>query len=190
VFVGRITRQKGVLILLEAARHLEPGVQLVLCAGEPDTEEIGAEVRRQVASLRASRGDVVWIEAMLPRMELVELLSHATAFVCPSVYEPFGIVNVEAMACGAPVVASNVGGIPEIVEHGRTGYLVDYELEAGAPRDVRRAALGLAERVNELAASPELRRRMGEAGRARAVREFSWSRIADETAALYARLRR
>lgn len=188
VFVGRVTRQKGVLILLEAAAHFDAGVQLVLCAGEADTPEVGEEALCSANALRERRGDVIWIDGMLPREELVELLSHATAFVCPSVYEPFGIVNLEAMACGTPVVASNVGGIPEIVEQGRTGFLVEYRLEQGTLRNAEAAARSLAERVNEIAASPALRQRLGEAGRRAAVERFAWTKIAQKTAQLYAEL--
>lgn len=188
VFAGRITRQKGVVHLLEAARHFAPEVQLVLCAGEPDTPEIAAEVRGLVDELRASRSGVLWIERMLPRPEVIQLLSHARAFVCPSIYEPFGIVNVEAMGCGAPVVASAVGGIPEIVVDGETGFLVRFEPGAdafGTPRDRDAFARALADRVNRLAADPDLARRMGDAGRARVLEHFTWSRIAARTAELY-----
>lgn len=192
VFVGRITRQKGIVHLLRAARHLLPTAGLVLCAGEPDTPEIGAEVKRMVDELRAERGDgVVWIDRMLPRSDLVELLSHARVFCCPSVYEPFGIVNLEAMACGAPVVASAVGGIPEIVIDGENGYLVAFEPDGtprGEPADPERFASDLAEKLNTLLADPTLARRFGVAGRERVREQFSWSTIADRTVELYARL--
>ncbi len=191
VFVGRITRQKGVVHLLEAAQRFTPGVQLVLCAGEPDTPELAHEVRERVDDLRWGRGDVVWIEQMLPRPDVIQLLSHARAFVCPSIYEPFGIVNLEAMGCGAPVVASAVGGIPEIVVDGETGWLVPFEPGDDAfasPKDPGGFARALADRVNELAADPALARRMGEAGRARVLERFSWRAIAERTAELYRRL--
>ena len=191
IFVGRITRQKGVVYLLEAARHFPPGVQLVLCAGEPDTKELATEVRALVDSLRGGRGDIIWIERMLPRPEIIQLLSHARAFVCPSIYEPFGIVNVEAMSCGAPVVASAVGGIPEIVVEGETGFLVSFEpgLDPfGTPRDGEAFARALADRVSRLAADEPLARRMGRAGRARVLAHFAWSAIAARTAELYSTL--
>lgn len=192
VFVGRITRQKGVVHLLSAARHFDPKVTLVLCAGEPDTPEIALEVRRIVAELDARDAPVLWIEQMLARSEVIQILAHARAFVCPSVYEPFGIVNVEAMACGVPVIASAVGGIPEIVVHGQTGYLVEFEPAPGAsagPADPDGFARELANRVNALVDSPELAARMGRAGRARALAEFSWQGVAKKTASLYASVR-
>jgi starch synthase len=191
IFVGRITRQKGVVHLLEAARFLAPEVQLVLCAGEPDTPDLAREVRALVDELSATRSGVVWIERMLPRPAVIQLLSHARAFVCPSVYEPFGIVNVEAMACGAPVVASAVGGIPEIVVEGETGLLVPFEPgddAFGTPRDRDAFARALADRVNRLAGDAELARRMGQAGRARVLEHFAWNAIAERTAALYRQL--
>jgi alpha-maltose-1-phosphate synthase len=191
VFVGRITRQKGVVHLLDAAAHLPADSQLVLCAGAPDTEEIAQEFRERVEQLRSGPVEVVWIEQMLPREELVEILGNARVFVCPSVYEPFGIVNLEAMACGLPVVASAVGGIPEIVVEGETGHLV--ELEAGddplgSPRDPDRFARDLAERITRLLADEPLAHRMGAAGRRRVEEHFSWTAIATETSALYRRL--
>ncbi len=189
VFVGRITRQKGVVHLLEAAEHFDPSIQLVLCAGAPDTPEIGQEVAALVAGLQARRQGVVWISEMLPRPDIIRLLSSASLFVCPSIYEPFGIVNAEAMGCGAAVVASAVGGIPEVVVDGETGYLVPYEGDAsGTPLDSARFARDFAARVNEVALDRELSRRMGEAGRARAVEKFSWKSIAEQTVALYQEL--
>ena len=175
VFVGRITRQKGLVRLLEAAPLLDPEAQLVLCAAAPDTAEIEQEVRARIAELDRAR----WINELLPRPEVVQILSHASVFVCPSVYEPFGLVNLEAMACEAPVVATAVGGIPEIVIDGETGYLV-------APGDD--LARDLAERVNALLADEDLRRRFGKAGRARVLDRFSWAAVAERTAALYERL--
>jgi starch synthase len=191
VFVGRITRQKGVVHLLDAAVHLDPTAQLVLCAGAPDTPEIAAEVSQRVEALRSQRQGVVWIDEVLPRAHVVQLLSHATVFVCPSIYEPFGLVNVEAMACEASVVASAVGGIPEIVVDRETGLLVPFERGGdafGSPRDPAAFARALAGAINSLVADPARAQRMGDAGRARVVSEFSWAGVAERTAALYRRL--
>ncbi len=191
VFVGRITRQKGIVHLLRAARHLKAGSNLVLCAGEPDTPEIGAEVRSLVAELERERGGVITIEKMMPREELVQVLSAARVFCCPSVYEPFGIVNLEAMACGVAVVASAVGGIPEIVVPDETGYLVPFEPDGtprGEPKDPEGYARALAEKLNTLLDDAERARAFGAAGRQRVMERFSWNRIADETVALYRRL--
>ena len=178
VFVGRITRQKGLAHLLRAAADL-PG-QLVLCAGAPDTEEIGAEAAALTAELQARRPGVVWIREMLPKQDVAQLLSHATVFVCPSVYEPLGIVNLEAMACGTAVVASAVGGIPEVVEDGETGLLVPYD-EA----DPRAFEAGLAAAVAQLLDDPDRAARMGAAGRERAVAHFGWRAIAEQTLGVY-----
>ena len=188
VFVGRITRQKGLTHLLEAAPMIDHAAQLVLCAGAADTAEIAAEVRRSVRKLERSRGAVIWIEEMLPRPDVVQLLSHATVFVCPSIYEPFGLVNLEAMACEAAVVATRVGGIPEIVVDGKTGVLVPFESggdQFGSPRDPKRFARDLAQAINGLLASPARARSFGKAGRRRVLKDFSWSAIATRTAALY-----
>ena len=187
IFVGRITRQKGVVHLLEAARHLESSATLVLCAGQPDTPEIAAEFRELVDEVRRSGRDVVWIESMLPRDEVISLLSTARLFVCPSVYEPFGIVNLEAMACGLPVVATRVGGIPEIVIEGETGFLVDTGPadETGTPHDREAFARALAEPIDRLLADDDRAADLGGRGRERAVAEFSWAAIAERTAALY-----
>jgi starch synthase len=192
VFVGRITRQKGVGLLLEAARAFEPGAQLVLCAGAADTPELRAEVASRVAGLRAERDGVIWLEHMLPKPEVIQLLSHATLFACPSIYEPLGIVNLEAMACEAAVVATATGGIVEVVVDGETGFLVPIEPGddgTGAPRDPAAFAAAFAERVNALLADPERARAMGRAGRERAVREFAWPAIAKRTSELYRSLR-
>jgi starch synthase len=188
VFVGRITRQKGVEHLLEAARSFDPAAQLVLCAGSADTKELGEEVARRVAELQATRDGVIWLEHMLPKPEVIQLLSHATVFACPSIYEPLGIVNLEAMACEAAVVATATGGIVEVVVDGETGLLVPIEPGddgTGAPRDPERFAADFAERVNALLAAPERARAMGRAGRERAVSEFAWPAIAEQTSALY-----
>ncbi|MEU6534048.1 glycogen synthase [Streptomyces sp. NPDC046928] len=176
LFVGRITRQKGVPHLLRAVRHIDPAAQVVLCAGAPDTPEIDREFRDLYEELSRVRAGVHWIPQMLPRPEVIQLLTHAAAFVCPSVYEPLGIVNLEAMACGTPVVASRVGGIPEVVEDGRTGLLVplDDDFEAG-----------LARALDAVVGDPETARRMGEAGRERAVGEFGWDAVARRTVRLY-----
>ena len=184
VFVGRITRQKGVGHLLAAARDFVPEAQLVLCAGAPDTPEIGAATAAAVESLRETRTGVVWISEMLPRPDVVQLLTHATLFVCPSVYEPLGIVNLEAMACETAVVASAVGGIPEVVADGVTGLLVPY-----APAYPEGFEAALAEAVNSLVTDPDRAAEMGRAGRARADREFSWDAIARRTIEVYGSLR-
>lgn len=188
VFVGRITRQKGLPYLLEAARRLPADVQLVLCAGAPDTPEILREVQNGVAALQTERTGVVWIERMLAPRELAAVLSHATTFVCPSVYEPLGIVNLEAMACGVAVVGTNTGGIPEVVDDGVTGRLVPIEQlddGTGTPLDPERFVSDLARILTEVVADPEAAARMGEAGRRRAEELFAWDRIAERTDALY-----
>jgi alpha-maltose-1-phosphate synthase len=188
VFVGRITRQKGVPYLLDAALSFEGDAQLVLCAGAPDTPEIAAEVEQRVERLRAERGNVIWIDEFLPKPELIQLLSHATVFACPSIYEPLGIVNLEAMACEAAVVATATGGIVEVVQDGVTGLLVPFERAdppAIEPRDPAAFSAAIASRVNELLADPARAEAMGRAGRARAVELFSWPAIAEETSAVY-----
>ena len=191
VFVGRITTQKGIVHLLEAARHLNPNVGLVLCAGQPDTDQIKEDVKKRVAELAGQRKGVTWIQEMLPRPELIQILSHARAFVCPSIYEPFGIVNLEAMACELPVVGSAVGGIPEIVEDGKTGFLVSFEPDGtaiGSPRDPAAFGIALAQRINDVVANPDLAARFGRAGRQRVLEKFSWTKIAEQTRDLYERL--
>ena len=188
VFVGRITRQKGLTHLLDAAPAIDPAAQIVLCAGAPDTPEIAEEIAAKMAAVRASRGGVIWIEEMLPKRDVIQALSHATVFVCPSVYEPMGIVNLEAMACEAAVVATAVGGIPEVVEDRVTGLLVPYDARTdgtGAPVDPAGLAADLAATINELVADPARAEAMGKAGRARAVERFGWHVAAQETMALY-----
>ncbi|WP_282104911.1 MULTISPECIES: glycogen synthase [unclassified Crossiella] len=181
-FVGRITRQKGVGHLVAAAHRIDPAAQLVLCAGAPDTPEIAEQTAAAVAELSAVRPGVFWIQKMLEQHEVRQVLSHATVFVCPSVYEPLGIVNLEAMACGTAVVASDVGGIPEVVDDGETGLLVHYaEAEPAA------FEAGLATAVNELLADPARARALGEAGRRRAETEFSWATMAAQTVDVYRR---
>jgi starch synthase len=191
IFVGRITRQKGVTHLLDAVGHLDPEVQLVLCAGAPDTPEIGAEVEAAVAELRRTHDRIVWIDRMLPKADVVQLLTHADVFVCPSIYEPMGIVNLEAMACGTAVVASRVGGIPEVVVDGETGLLVDLEPgddAMGSPADPDRFARDLAAAVTSLLGDPDRATAMGAAGLDRARERFSWATVAERTADLYHRL--
>ncbi|HXW43170.1 MAG TPA: glycogen synthase [Streptosporangiaceae bacterium] len=176
-FVGRVTRQKGLQVLLRAARRLPPQAQLVLCAGQADTPDLQDEVSALVDHLRATRSGVIWIPAMLAKTEVIQILSNATVFVCPSLYEPLGIVNLEAMACGTAVVASAVGGIPEVVADGVNGLLVPADDE-----------IALAEAVSTLIEDPAKAAEFGARGRARAVAEFSWDAIAAQTAGLYASL--
>jgi starch synthase len=177
IFVGRVTRQKGLSVLLRAAASLDATAQLVLCAGAPDTPELAAEVAGLVAGLQASRSGVIWIPEMLPKPDVIQLLTHALVFACPSVYEPLGIVNLEAMACATAVVASRVGGIPEVVDDGVTGLLVPPDDPAP-----------LADALNLLLRDPGRADAMGQAGRERAVGEFSWDAVAAQTAELYAEL--
>ncbi len=179
-FVGRITRQKGVAHLVAAAHRFSPEVQLVLCAGAPDTPEIADEVRAAVAELARNRTGVFWIRDMLPIGELREIFSAATVFVCPSVYEPLGIVNLEAMACATAVVASDVGGIPEVVADGITGSLVHYDADDPTGYQAR-----LAEAVNEIVADAEKAERYGQAGRQRCIEQFSWAQVAEQTLEIY-----
>jgi starch synthase len=180
VFVGRVTRQKGLTHLLHAATLLDRYVQLVLCAGAPDTPELEAEIVANVESLRAAGHTVLWIEKMISRPELIQVLSHATVFVTPSVYEPLGIVNLEAMACETAVVATRTGGIPEVVEDGVTGLLVPIE-----PLDPGAFARALAERIETVLADPVLAERFGRAGRERAVDHFAWDTIAERVVEVY-----
>ncbi|WP_338747714.1 glycogen synthase [Janibacter alittae] len=189
VFVGRITRQKGLSHLLRAAKDLPAGVQVVLCAGAPDTPELLAEVEGLIEQLRQQRDGVVWIPQMLPRREVIALLTAATVFACPSVYEPLGIVNLEAMACGLPVVATATGGIPEVVVDGETGWLVPIEQVqdgSGAPLDPARFERDLAGALTEALAEPRRAAARGVAGRQRAVDQFSWASIGERTMEVYA----
>jgi starch synthase len=193
LFVGRVTRQKGIVHLVRALRDVDPSVGVVLCAGQPDTPEIAAEMEEAVAEARTHRPNLVWIPEMLSRPDVRQLYSHAALFVCPSVYEPFGIINLEAMACERPVVASAVGGIPEVVVDGETGVLVPVALsphDPMRPLDPSAFEAELASAINRLLADAPLRERMGRAGRARAVERFSWSAIADATIQLYRSLLR
>ncbi len=188
LFVGRITRQKGIVHLVRALHHLDPGFQVVLCAGAPDTPEIAREMKQAVAEAQAARPGVVWIEEMLPKSEIIPLYSQAAVFVCPSIYEPFGLINLEAMACGTPVVGSRVGGIPESVVHGETGLLVPVEQMDSAPFepvDPDKFARDLAGAINELMRDPARREAMGKAARSRVEHVFSWEAVAHRTLGLY-----
>ena len=192
LFVGRITRQKGIVHLVNAIEHLREGTQVVLCAGAPDTEDIAREMEAAVAAARSvGRHDIIWIADMLPREETIALYAGADVFVCPSVYEPFGIINLEAMACETAVVASAVGGIPGIVVDGETGVLVPLEARGATdfePKDADRFSGDLAEAVNRLMDDEAMRRRMGEAGRRRVVERYSWRAVAERTVRFYEEL--
>jgi len=188
LFVGRVTRQKGIIHLVNALRHLDSGFQVVLCAGAPDTPEIAAEMQQAIAAAQADRPGVIWVEEMVPKDEIIPLYSQAELFVCPSIYEPFGIINLEAMACGTPVVASRVGGIPESVVHGETGLLVPVEQMDAAPFepvDADQFARDLAAAINELMRDPARRQEMSVAARRRVEDVFSWEAVAHRTAELY-----
>lgn len=189
LFVGRITRQKGIIHLVNAIRHIRPGVQVVLCAGAPDTPEIAREMIEAVERARAdSAHSIIWIDEMLSKEKIIHLYTHAEIFVCPSVYEPFGIINLEAMACGTPVVASAVGGIPEVVEHGETGLLVAPEAISATevePRHPEQFARDLATAVNALLDDPQLRASLARNARERVEQHFSWQSIARQTLAFY-----
>lgn len=188
LFVGRITRQKGIVHLVNAIKYMAPGFQIVLCAGAPDTPEIALEMKAAVDAARAHRAEIIWIEEMVNKATVYELYSHAAVFCCPSIYEPFGIINLEAMACETAVVASAVGGIKEVVVPGETGYLVPLAQMTESPFEPLHPdqfSRDLAGRINELMANPELRERMGKAGRQRALEKFSWESIAQQTHALY-----
>ena len=191
LFVGRITRQKGIIHLVDAIPQIDPDLQIVLCAGAPDTPEIGREMEAHVAAVRATRSGVIWIREMLPRAEVIQLYEHAAVFCCPSVYEPFGIINLEAMACETAVVASRVGGIPEVVVPEETGLLVDLTLSHGTfePADAAAFSAALAAAINRLGRDPELRTQMGKKGRQRVLEHFSWDAIAETTLELYRTLR-
>ena len=188
LFVGRITRQKGIVHLVRALRHLDPGIQVVLCAGAPDTPGIAQEMKSAVDGVKAARAGIVWIEEMVPKDEIMALYSGAELFVCPSIYEPFGIINLEAMACGTPVVASSVGGIPEVVVHGETGLLVPVEQMTESPFEpieAEKFARDLADAINALMRDGKRRAAMGVAARRRVEELFSWDAIARQTAAVY-----
>ena len=192
LFVGRITRQKGIIHLVNAIKYLQPGIQIVLCAGAPDTEEIGKEITEKVKRSRAqTQNEIIWIPEIVPKDQLVSLYTHASLFICPSIYEPFGIINLEAMACGTPVVASAIGGIPEVVVHGKTGLLVPFEptdLKNFEPQDPERFAQDLASAINRLIDSPEMIEAMSKNCRQRVDKYFSWSSIAQQTIGFYQRL--
>lgn len=192
LFVGRITRQKGIIHLVNAIKYFRPGLQVVLCAGAPDTEEIGKEMTEKVEQARAAtENEIIWIPEIVPKDRIISLYTHAAVFVCPSVYEPFGIINLEAMACSTPVVASAVGGIPEVVVPNETGLLVPFE-PVGAnnfePKNAEQFARDLAASVNRLFASPETIKEMGAKSRARVEKYFSWSSIARQTLEFYQEL--
>ena len=190
LFVGRITRQKGVTHLVDAIAYMPKNTQVVLCAGAPDTPEIAAEMRQKVDEVRTVNPHVVWIEKMIPKQETIQLYSHARVFCCPSVYEPFGIINLEAMACEAPVVASATGGILEVVVDGETGYLVPFDQDplTRFPSNPEKFSRDLAARITELMEDPGKAKTFGLAGRKRVEEKFAWSAIADETIALYQRM--
>ena len=191
LFVGRITRQKGIIDLCRAIPFMDTGFQIVLCAAAPDTPQIAEEMKAAVEKARAKRPDIIWIQEMIDKRSACELYSHAAVFCCPSIYEPFGIINLEAMACETPVVASAVGGIKEVVVDGETGFLVPLEQMRESPfepTNPEKFARDLATRINQLMADPKLREKFGKAGRKRAEEKFSWSAIAQKTKALYATL--
>lgn len=191
LFVGRITRQKGIVHLVRAIEFMDAGFQIVLCAGAPDTPEIGAEMKEAVEKVKAKRSGIIWIDEMVDKQTVRDLYSHAAVFCCPSIYEPFGIINLEAMACETAVVATAVGGIKEVVVDGETGFLVpidQMEESPFEPRDPEKFARDLAARVNQLIADPELCAKFGRAGRKRAAEKFSWAAIAAQTKALYEQL--
>ena len=193
LFVGRITRQKGIIHLVRAVQYMDPGFQIVLCAGAPDTPEIGREMKEAVAKVQAEHGGVIWIAEMVDKPTVRELYSHASVFCCPSIYEPFGIINLEAMACETAVVASAVGGIKEVVVDGETGFLVPIDQMRESPfeaRDPEKFARDLAARINQLMADPALCEKFGRAGRKQAEEKFGWPAIALETKTLYDSLKR
>lgn len=188
LFVGRITRQKGIIHLVNAIKHLDEKIQVVLCAGAPDTEDIAKEMESLIIEAKKTRDNIIWIDEMLPKSEVIELYSHATVFCCPSIYEPFGIINIEAMACKTAVVASAVGGIKEVVVHGETGLLVTVEqlnVAPFEPVDPEKFAMDLADSVNQLVANEDLRNKMEINGRQRVEDKFSWTEIAKEIKNIY-----
>ena len=192
LFVGRITRQKGIIYLVRAIQYMDPDFQIVLCAGAPDTPEIAREMKTAVESATKKRSDVIWIAEMVDRKAVTELYSHAAVFCCPSIYEPFGIINLEAMACEAAVVASAVGGIKEVVVDGETGLLVPLEQMKESPfepLDPAKFSRDLAAKINQLMGDIKLREKFGKAGRKRAEEKFTWSAIAQKTKALYETLK-
>jgi glycogen synthase len=193
LFVGRITRQKGIIHLVEAIKYMHEGSNVVLCAGAPDTQEIGAEMKAAVAEVSKERDGIYWIDEIVSKADIIQLYSGAAVFCCPSIYEPFGIINLEAMACETPVVSSMVGGIPEVVVHDETGFLVPLSQETEspfAPLHPSTYAKDLAHQVNRLMEDPEKRDRFAKAGRKRAVECFSWTSIAEQTRDLYASLKK
>ena len=193
LFVGRITRQKGIIHLVNAIKYIDPDTQIVLCAGAPDTPEIAKEMEDRVAEVKKTRANVIWIDEMLPKKEVIELYSHATVFCCPSIYEPFGIINVEAMACKTAVVASAVGGIKEVVVDGETGILIPLEQQQEAPFEPvnpDKFSRDLAAGINKLIHDKDLREKMAENGRKRAEEVFDWSAIAKEHKKLYQTLKK
>ena len=193
LFVGRITRQKGIIYLVRAIQFMDPGFQIVLCAGAPDTPEIAIEMQKAIEQAKAKRSDIIWIEEMVDRNAVIEFYSHAAVFCCPSIYEPFGIINLEAMACGTAVVASAVGGIKEVVVDGETGFLVSLEQMSESPFEPlnpEKFSRDLAGKINQLMKDRQLREKFGKAGRKRVEEKFSWSTIAQKTKALYESLPR
>jgi starch synthase len=189
LFVGRITRQKGIVHLIHAVKYLSPGVQAVICTGAADTQEIGEEMAERVKEVQSEgTHDLIWLQQWVPRDHVITLYSHASVFVCPSIYEPFGIINLEAMACGTPVVASAVGGIPEVVVDGKTGVLVPFEPISDdnfEPKNPEQFSKDLAEAVNDLLGSPGKLERMGRESRRRVEEEFSWESVARQTIEYY-----
>jgi alpha-maltose-1-phosphate synthase len=188
LFVGRIARQKGIIHLVNAIKYFDPGFQVVLCAGAPDTPEIAEEMKRAIFEAQSKRDGVIWIEKMVPKPVAYQLYSHAAVFCCPSIYEPFGIINLEAMACEAAVVAAAVGGIKEVVVDGETGFLVPLEQMESSPFEPLnpdKFSRDLAEKINHLIADESLRKKFGAAGRKRAIEKFSWAAIAAETRNMY-----
>ncbi|MBU0674474.1 MAG: glycogen synthase [Proteobacteria bacterium] len=189
LFLGRVTRQKGISHFIAASRRLKPEIQVVICAAAPDSPEYALEIERSVETLQKERGRVIWLQEMVMRPEAIELYSHAAVFCCPSIYEPFGIINLEAMACETPVVASCVGGIKDVVVQGETGFLVNFDpvgADNSEPAEPQKFAVALAARINELVADEKLRHAMGRKGRQRVVANFGWGAVAEKVFAVYA----